>query len=152
MNEHIRTIEISGHKFEVDMRSARKIDSFRVGDRVKLLVKNYSGYSTHPGAIVGVDNFQALPTIVIAYLENEWGSSGDVKFAYINSESKDLEIAPMCEDDIQPTKQIIENYFSRAEKKLGLELSQLQERKEYFLRKYGSTFGVSLKEEAKEQP
>ena len=37
MNENIRTIEVNGVTLEVDMRYAKRIDQFKVGDTVKVL-------------------------------------------------------------------------------------------------------------------
>lgn len=54
MNEYVRTIEIEGQKFEIDTRTAKKIEVFRVGDKVRLLTKTYSGYKTHPAVIDGI--------------------------------------------------------------------------------------------------
>ena len=35
--EEKRLVEINGIKMEVDMRSARRVDTFKVGDNVKVL-------------------------------------------------------------------------------------------------------------------
>jgi hypothetical protein len=35
-------IEVSGVKLEVDLRQARRIEEIRIGDRVKVLTKDYS--------------------------------------------------------------------------------------------------------------
>ena len=52
-NENIRTIEINGIKLEVDLRTAKRIDQFKVGDNVKVLKKNGG-------------NFQGVPVTDIA--------------------------------------------------------------------------------------
>ena len=39
-------IEINGLKLEIDLRSAKRIDSFRVGDNVKILRKDYNSYKS----------------------------------------------------------------------------------------------------------
>jgi hypothetical protein len=36
MEENKRIVEIDGVKIEVDLRSAKRIDTFRVGDNVKV--------------------------------------------------------------------------------------------------------------------
>lgn len=41
--EERRIVEINGVKIEVDMRTAKRVDSFRVGDNVKVLDKDYNG-------------------------------------------------------------------------------------------------------------
>jgi hypothetical protein len=138
-DKHIRVIEIEGHKFEIDTRTAKKIESYRVGDRVKLLTKNYSGYESHSAVIVGIDAFNNLPTIVIAYIDNPLSSAVSLKFCYLNSQSKDTEICPMCEDDLIPTRDTIRMHFDHAIDKLMKDVEEVKEKKEYFLRAYGAT-------------
>lgn len=145
-NEHIRTIEVEGHKFEVDLRTAKKIEAYKVGDKVKVLTKDYSGWKTHPGIIVGIDAFKNLPTIVIAYIESVFASTGEVKFAYMNAESKETELCPMAEDDIMPNRQTIVDYFDKAIHNKQVEVDALVTRKEYFLRQYGVAFGVGAEQ------
>ena len=73
-------VEINGIKMAVDDRTAtvQKIDTFKVGDPVKLLYKTYSSYEAKFGVIVGFDNFKNRPTITIAYLD-----SSDLKYCHI---------------------------------------------------------------------
>ena len=60
-------IEINGVKLEVDLRSARRIDTLRVGDRVKLLEKtSYGGPIVHHGVVAGFDPFPSQPTIIVS--------------------------------------------------------------------------------------
>ena len=147
-NENVRTIEVEGHKFEVDMRTAKKIEAYKVGDRVKVLTKGYSSWTTHPGIICGIDAFKKLPTIVIAYIESTFSNTGQVSFAYLNAESKDVEICPMAEDDIVPNRETILMYFDKALDKKQAEVDDIRMRKEYFLRQYGVAFGVGAEEVA----
>lgn len=145
-NEHVRTIEVEGQKFEVDMRTAKKIEAYRVGDRVKVLRKTYSGWLTYAGIICGIDAFKNLPTIVIAHVESTFNNTGEVKFAYLNAESNDVEICPMAEDDIVPNRETILMYFDKAIDKKQVECDDIRMRKEYFLRQYGVAFGVGAEE------
>lgn len=146
MNEHMRTIEVGGLKFDVDMRTAKKVETYKVGDKVKVLWKSYSGYNASPGVIVGIDAFNKLPTIVIAYVESAFGNDGAVKFAYLNAKAEDVEICPMAEDDVVPNRETILTFFNRAIQAKQLEIDQINTRKEYFLRQYGTAFGVGAAE------
>jgi hypothetical protein len=95
-----RIIEINGIKMEIDLREATVVDSFKVGDQVKILVSKYGGtFESKAGAIVGFDNFKERPTIIVAYLEVGY-SEASVKFAYINSDTKDVEIIKANEQDL----------------------------------------------------
>lgn len=148
MSEHMRTIEVEGQKFEVDMRTAKKVEAYRVGDRVKVLKKTYSGYEVHPGCIVGIDCFKNLPTIVVAYVPGRFSDDGKVEFAYLNAESKELEIAPMSEDDLIPTRDTILTYFERAIDAHRSKLREIEVKRDYFLRQFGIAFSVGAAEVA----
>ena len=41
--EEKRIIDINGMKMEVDLRTAKRIDTFKVGDNVKVLATEYNG-------------------------------------------------------------------------------------------------------------
>jgi len=144
MSEGRTVIEVGGHKFEVDLAAARRIEEFRIGDKVKVLVKQYSEWKTYPGFIVGIDPFVNLPTIVVAYIPESWSSSGEVKFAYINAESKEVELCAMKEDDIMLNRETIAGYFDRAMKGKQAELDGIIARRDYFLSQYGSTIGAVM--------
>lgn len=91
-------IEVNGIKLEVDLRTARRVDTLRVGDRVKVLVKNYSDYAVHAGTVVGFEPFQNLPTVIVAYLQRDY-SGAALKFLYFNSQTKETEIVKAIDDD-----------------------------------------------------
>lgn len=99
MNEAKTLIEINGAKFEVDLRQATRIDTLRVGDPVKVLIKQYDGYKVHAGTVIGFEPFDNLPTIVVAYLNESYGSEG-VKFLYFNAQSKETEIVKSIDNDM----------------------------------------------------
>ncbi len=93
MDENMKLIEINGVKLEVDMRFARRVETLAVGSRVKVLIKSgYSdSFSVHPGVLIGFEPFEALPTLVVAYLEIDY-SDAKLKFLYFNAKTKDTEI------------------------------------------------------------
>ena len=101
METGTRIVEINGVKLELDMRQAtlQSIDAFKVGDSVKVLVKNYSDYASHAGVIVGFDAFKNLPTIIVAYLKISY-SDAKLEFAYINAQSTDVELCAASPNDV----------------------------------------------------
>lgn len=101
-----RIIEINGIKMEVDFREAKTVNSYKVGDSVKILIKDYSSYKDYIGTIIGFDEFVNLPTIVVAYLTSDY-SETSIKFAYINSQTKDIEICSIANYDIPYSKSSI---------------------------------------------
>lgn len=134
MNEkHI--IEINGVKLEVDLSEAKVISNYKIGDRVKVLIKRYSDYNSYAGVLVGFDAFEKLPTLIIAYME-----SGDVKFLHFNAESKDAEIVLMNPKDMPFEKQRVLDEMDRNISKSERELETLKYKKQFFLSEFGKYF------------
>jgi hypothetical protein len=138
-----RIIEVNGVKLEVDMRYARKIEELRVGSKVKVLTKNYSGYSVYPGVIIGFEQFDKLPTIVVAYLESNW-STADVKFIYFNEKTEDVEICAAVADEVELNKGDAVKTFDREIQKKESELADLHEKKAYFQKQFAGYFKVAM--------
>ena len=89
--------------------------------------------------IVGFDQFQNLPTIVIAYLKVDYSSSA-IEFVYINSETKDIEICQINDWDIPYSKQQIIDRMNREIDKKQEELRELESKKSVFLNMFGKYF------------
>lgn len=134
-------IEINGVKLEVDLRTARRVDNLRIGDRVKCLVKGYGGsMSTHAGVVVGFEPFPSLPSIVVAYLDTGYGS-GTLKFQTFNAETKDFEIvADLDNNALEIDKAHILAQFERDAEKKRQELAELDAKREFFLSHFGRYF------------
>ena len=126
-------IEVNGVKLEVDLRTARRVDELRVGDRVKVLSKTYSDYSVNAGTVIGFEPFKNLPTIIVAYLEKGYSATG-IKFVHFNAQSKDVEIVKSIDDDALDIDkvQIVANLDNEIAKK-QLEIQEIERKKQYFL-------------------
>ena len=137
-----RIVEIDGVKIEVDLRKAKTISTYKVGDNVRILVKEYETFKSYPGVIVGFDNFKNLPTIIVAYLKVSYSSS-ELEFAYINKENSkedNFEIVPNNDKDILFEKgRVIEIMNSEIETKRE-EVKDLENKKEYFLKNFNKYF------------
>lgn len=140
MDEQKRIVEINGIKIEVDLRTAKRVDQFKVGDGVKVLVKEYGDrYESHFGMIVGFDEFKSMPTIIVAYLKpSSWESP--LKFAYINSKSTDIEIVAHDPNDIGVEKADVMESFDRELNKKKQELTDIERKKNYFENMFGRYF------------
>lgn len=140
MEENKRIVEIDGVKIEVDLRSAKKVDSFRVGDNVKVLDKDYNGYKVKPGIIVDFAEFSALPTIVIAvFEEGSWGTSPSISFIHYNektAEDNHIEIILSSDDEIKVSKDGVIEKFERDIQRKKNEYTDLQNQLEYFKRHF----------------
>lgn len=129
-------IEINGIKMEVDLRSAKKVESYKVGDNVKVLIKEYGdSYTSCPGVIIGFDNFQNLPTITVCYLKP--GYSAEIKFASINPKSVDIEIVHMQDHEKLLDSATTTSQLDREILKKETEVLELKQKKAFFLDHYG---------------
>lgn len=138
-----RIVEINGVKLEIDLSQARVVENYRVGDNVKVLVKNYSDYKSYAGVIIGFDNFEKLPTIIIAYLEMNYNAA-EIKFVYFNSETKETEICAMNGKEIPFAKERVIEMMNRQIETKETELVDLKRKKEFFLAEFGSYFKAEV--------
>ena len=134
MEDSKRIIEIDGVKVEVDLRTAKRVDSFKVGDNIKILDKEYDNYKVKPGIIVDFAEFQELPTIVIAvFEEGSWSSVPNISFIYYNKNtSKKVEIVSCSEDEIKVSKEGVIERFEREIQKKKNEYEDLKNKLDYF--------------------
>jgi len=139
MDNQSKIIEINGVKFEVDLRTAKVISEYKVGDKIKVLTKEYSGYASSPGVIVGFDNFAVLPTVIIAYVKRDH-SGTPLVFAYLNSETKELEICPAGDDVLLFDQADVERRMNKDIEEAKVKLDDLIAKKQYFLDRFSEVF------------
>lgn len=132
-------IEINGVKLEVDLSTARRIEEYKVGDVIKVLVKEYSSYKSYAGTIVGFDAFKNLPTIIIAYLKNSYSDS-KIEFVYYNAETEGIEICPACENDIVFNKETVVAAMDKEIESAKAKTSELQQKRDYFVNHFDKCF------------
>lgn len=138
-----RIIEINGVKLELDLRQAEvtQVDTFKVGDNVKVLVKpSYGDTKILPAVIVGFDNFRTLPTIIVAYLEVDY-SKAEIKYAYINEKSE-TEIVATSPGDVPFERDRVLELLDRdiTEKEQALEGAV--RKKALFVSQFGKLFAA----------
>lgn len=140
METNKTVIEINGIKLEVDLRTAKRIDEFKIGDNVKVLKKNGSDYEVINGVIIDFVGFKELPTIqIITFKQDYWGAKID--FINFNANSKDVEITLCTEHELKLEKgRVIDKINQEIEKKKA-ELDEIQSKKNYLLKFFGKYFG-----------
>lgn len=140
-----RIVEINGMKMEVDMRTARRVDTFKVGDNVKVLGETYSDqHEIKPGIIVDFAMFKELPTIVVAvFNDGGWSSLPSISFVHINSESN-KEIIFASEEEIRLSKEGVVEKFEREIQRKKDEWQDLQNQLAYFKKHFLRTEGEVL--------
>ena len=138
-----RIIEIEGVKLEVDLREAKAIESYKVGDNVKVLVNEGYGdtkdYKVYPGVIIGFEDFKELPTIIVAYLKVSYGDA-ELKFIYMNSQSKKCEIVPSNGEELTFTKEHVVQLLNNVIEKKTLKLNEAKAKKSFFLKHFNQYF------------
>ena len=135
-DEHKKIIEINGVKLEVDLRMAKVIDSYRIGESVKVLEKYYSGYTVSYGAIIGFTDFQKQPTIELLVVNN----SGEVRFLAYNASTQDAEIAPLNKQEIRFDYENISQALDRKVIEAETALQNAREKKRAFIDSFGTIF------------
>lgn len=147
MNNETTIIEINGIKMEVDLRHATVVhDNIRVGTKVKLLEKSdYSAPKVYPGVVVGFENFQSLPTIIVGYIDTAvYGGEAGIKMAYINTSeaaAKKWELVPSQDDDLPIQKASVLERLDRDIRRKQDEIEDLERHRAFFLAHFGAYFG-----------
>lgn len=139
-NEYIKQIEINGIKVEVDLRTCKTISTYKIGDNIKVLKKNYGdNFSVHSGVIVDFVAFRERPAIVIAYFDQNYNST-DIKFETITQDSTDIEIAPCLPHELKVNKDRVIDKFDIAIADKEREADDLRQKKDYFIQNFSKFF------------
>lgn len=139
-NETTKIIEINGIKMQVDLRHAKVINEYKVGDNIKVLVKDYGDdFKSFIGTIIGFDEFEKTPTVVIAYLKTDYGSA-EIKYLYYNQKTKEAEICPLNDWDLPVTKQQVLDRFDYEMETKKKELQAIEQKKIIFEKLFGKYF------------
>lgn len=139
MNEdNIRVIEVNGCKIEVDMRYARRIDTFKIGDNVKVLDKRNNKNEMRSGVITDFANFKELPTMIVAVYKvgSYWDKPG-IEFITYNSETEDIEIVGVSENEVIVSRETIVQKFNDEIEKKQHELNDLIIQRDTFVEYFG---------------
>lgn len=141
MNSNLVTVEINGVKMEIDTRHARKIETLRVGSRVKVLVKSYGdSFNVYPGIIVGFDEFRELPTITACYLDIGYPKA-ELKFVAFNAQTKNVEIvAAVDHDELELSKSDVLSRLDREVESKRREITELEQHRAFFLAHFAAYF------------
>ena len=143
--EERRIVEIDGVKIEVDLRTAKRIDTFKVGDNVKVLCKNYNNeFKVKPGIITDFANFKERPTIVVAvFNEGSWSSTPSIEFIHIYEGMEDkYEIVYTSDEDLRLTKDGVIEKFEREIAKKKNEAQDLENQLNYFINHFVKGKGI----------
>ena len=140
MDSNKRVIEIDGVKLEIDLRHARKVDHFRIGDTVKLLKKQYNGYEVFPAVIVNFTEFKNKPTIEMLYVDGCGNVCYHAHFAHEEGKECVSEIAPASCLEMRFERNVIIDKMRQQIEKAKAEMVLAQSRLECFEKYFGKAF------------
>lgn len=142
-NENKRIIEINGIKMEVDLRTAKRIDTFKVGDPVKVLDMTYQTPQIRAGVIVGFAEFQSQPAIEVMVLTEDYSGIG-FTFKTITQKKEgeriEYEIVQYNNYEKMFTQSNVISRFDREIDKKRLEIEELELKKKYFINDFQKAF------------
>lgn len=137
MSEENKVIEINGVKFEVDARTAtlRQVSKVQIGSKVKVLLDGDD--TVYYGVVIGFEPFADAPVVIVAYMnKGSYYSTAEIKFLYYSSKSKAKVIISHENDDYALEKESVVKNLDGAIAKKELELQELRDKKEYFLKNF----------------
>lgn len=137
--DYIRQIEINGIKMEIDLRTVKRITTYKIGDNVKLLMKEYSDFVVKPGVIIDFVDFKDNPAIVVAYYEHDY-SGTEIKFITITKDTKQVEIAPCLQHELELNKDRVLDKFNLSITEYQRKIDDLVQKREYFTKNFGKFF------------
>lgn len=138
MGEDKRIVEIGGVKLEVDMRSARRIDEFKVGDSVKVLDQRNDKCDMRSGVITDFANFKDLPTIMVAvYKEGSYWEKPTIEFIPFNAKTEGIEIVGVSAEEIIVSRDTVVQKFDDEIAKKRDELNDLIIKRDTFVKYFG---------------
>jgi hypothetical protein len=140
--ENKRIVEINGVKLEVDLRTAKVIDTFKVGDPVRVYhpKNDYRSAEIRPGVIVGFCEFSKSPAIEIMELKSDYSGIVFENVVIAEEINNGLQIAAYDKYEGLISRADVVTKFDRLIQQKELELSDLKLKKKYFIDDFAKAF------------
>jgi hypothetical protein len=134
-------VDIKGVKFEVDTNKfVKNNNNYKIGDCIKVLIKKYGAeWRSYHGMIIGFDAFENLPTILIAYLDTEFGNA-DITLLCFNNASEGIEITAANNIQLQLTKESAVQKFYNQIRDLKQQIEETEAKLQIFLTTFSEKF------------
>ena len=146
MDNTKRIVEIDGVKIEVDLRNAKVIDTYHVGDPVMVLhnADQYNEALICTGVIVSFNEFNGIPAIQVMEL-NMRSYSDDVGFKIVSivhgdKPKRGISIAPYNRYEGLISKSNVVTKLNRKIAQKELELEELNSQMKYFVDEFSKSF------------
>ena len=146
MTSKKRIIEVNGINIEIDPATIKIVESYKVGDNVKVLIKKYDKFEMYHGVIIGFYSFENRPTIGISYLNTDYGED-KIKTVYLHKDSKDIELCPTMETDLEIDKASVLESMDKKIESVKQELAKCEMERKFFLERFGSIFKLEKTEQ-----
>ena len=134
-------VRVGNIEMDVAIKSMRSIQTFKVGDPVKLLKKaaSYSKQETMAGVIVSFDNYESSPAIVVLAMK---GSYGDVDFQFITISEMGVDYDMIHYSGYEQlfTRDNVMRIFDRKIAEMELKLNEMNAKRAYFDQNFASAF------------
>lgn len=134
--EDIQIIEVGGTKIEIDFSRARKIETFKVGDCIKIFKKKYSDWKLYPAIITGFASSDEMSGIEVTYLETEYNSA-TMKCEVVTAETKETIIASISSNENYMSFNTLTELLARDIDKKEMELAEAKSKLKFFKDFYG---------------
>jgi bifunctional DNA-binding transcriptional regulator/antitoxin component of YhaV-PrlF toxin-antitoxin module len=136
-----KIIELNGSKVEIDFESAKKIETYKIGDSVKVIVKKYgNNYSLCPGVITGFvsdgNDFNAIEVLLMKF--DSYAQSGSMEVIFITDKPDgEYILAPLTTADTFVKYDTAIDLIERDIQKKVFELEQAKSRLKFIVEYYG---------------
>lgn len=126
-------MELNGMNFEFE-KVLKETYKFKIGDKVKVLKKEFSSYEIKFGMIVGFDDFNGEFVVTVAYINDSYNSC-KLKIEYITKNS-DIKLLPYNEELDFKKEYVIDKFDKMIEEKQK-EIEKIKYEKEIFIKQFG---------------
>lgn len=134
-------VRIGNIEMDVAVTSMRSIQTFKVGDPVKLLKKagSYSSQETMAGVIVSFDNYESAPAIVVLAMTSSYN---DVNFQFvtITEMGKEYDMIHYSGYEQLFTRDNVMRIFDRKVAEMELKINEMKAKRAYFDQHFASAF------------
>jgi hypothetical protein len=139
-NKDKRIVEIDGVKLEIDLRTAKVIDHYKIGDPVRVMIGDTYGNPIKAGVIVGFCEFEKNPAIEILVLDSDYSNINFKTVTIISGKENKVQIAPYDRYEGLISQTDVVTRFDREIQKTELELADLKLKKQYFIDDFAKAF------------
>jgi hypothetical protein len=142
MDENKRIVEVEGVKIEVDLRTAKVIEHYKIGDPVRILhpSTDFNAASVNAGVIIGFCDFAENPAIEVLELTVDYSGTNFRTVLIISGQKNQVQIAPYDKYEGLISQADVVTRLDREIQKKELELADLKLKKKYFIDEFSKAF------------